>query len=114
MPISSSLATDVFSVAWHTGQNIGIADAFDDKSTARVPRVVHYEFLGSMAFVIYPSSTRGSAAKLLFADTDTPARLPAPDEMVYVNRFRALMERSAAQPAAAHARDIRPLAPKRI
>ena len=113
VPISSSLATDVFSVAWHTGQNISIADAFDEKSTARVPRV-YYEFLGSMAFVIYPSSTRGSAAKLLFADTDTPSRLPAPGEMVYVNRFRALMERSAAQPAAAHARAIRPLAPKRI
>jgi hypothetical protein len=112
LPLSSSLANDVFSVAWHTGQSVVISDAFDDKSTSRIPRV-YYEFLGSMAFGIYPCLARSAGARLLFADSDSPQALPSPEDLPYVNHFRALIERNANSPPAQQ-KEIRPLAPKRI
>jgi len=113
VPISSSLADDVFSVAWHSGADVAIVDAFDDKNTRRVPRV-YYEYLGSAAFVIYPCGARGGATKLFFADSDRPGAMPAPDELTLVNRFRALVERATLPGAAQAGRDVRPLAPKRV
>jgi hypothetical protein len=113
VPLASSIANDVFSVAWHSGQPVVIADAFDDKTTSRVPRV-YYEFVGSAAFVIYPCGTPGPMQRLLFADTDAPRSLPTTSDLPRVNRFRALVERTALAPGAHAPREIRPLAPKRI
>jgi hypothetical protein len=113
VPLASTLAADIFSVAWHTGQTFSIADAFDEKSTSRVPRV-YYEFLGSASFVLYPCGPRGAGGRLLFADTDTPLALPGADDSVYLNRFRSLVERNSAAGWVPQGRDVRPLAPKRI
>jgi hypothetical protein len=113
VPLASSIANDVFSVAWHSGQPVVIADAFDDKATSRVPRV-YYEFVGSAAFVIYPCGAPGPMQRLLFADTDAPRSLPTTSDLPNVNRFRALVERTSVAPSAHTAREIRPLSPKRI
>jgi len=71
VPIGSSVANDVFSVAWHSGQAVVMIDALDEKSTTRVPRV-YYEFLGSVAFALYPCGARSPAPKLLLIDTTLP------------------------------------------
>ncbi len=113
VPMGSSVANDVFSVAWHSGQAVVMIDALDEKSTTRVPRV-YYEFLGSVAFALYPCGARGPTPKLLMVDTDSPGSLPAPQDATYVNQFRGLIERSTIPVAVQAPRDVRPLAPKRI
>ncbi len=94
LPLGSIAAGDVFSSAYHTGREEVVPDAFDPKVMSRMPRI-YYEMIGSAAFVIYPCGVKGQGGKLLFADTDTPARLPGEDRAAHLARFREILGRRA-------------------
>ncbi len=94
LPLGSVTAADVFSSAYHAGREEVVADAFDPKVMARVPRH-YYEMVGSSAFVVYPCGPRGYGCRLLFADTDTPSSLPGPERASQLARLREMLGRRA-------------------
>jgi HD-like signal output (HDOD) protein len=94
LPFGASATSDVIASAYHGGKEEIVVDAFDAKATSRVPRV-YYEMIGSVAFAIYPCGVKGAGYKLLFADTDSPARLPGTDRSAHIARFREILGRRA-------------------
>ena len=94
VPFGASATSDVFASVYHGGREEVVADAFDAKATARVPRI-YYEMVGSAAFALYSCGEKGAGFKLLFADTDKPSTLPGPDRAAHVARFREILGRRA-------------------
>jgi len=94
LPLRSVATDDVFSSAYNSGREEIVTDAFDPKTTSRVPRI-YYEMIGSAAFVVYPCGAKGAGSKLLFADTDLPAALPGEDRAPHLARFREILGRRA-------------------
>ncbi len=78
IPMGTFGVNDLFSAVLNSGRPVFIDDAFDARTTARMPRK-YYEMIGSPAFVLQLCalpSQRGNA--ILLCDLDSPDRLPGP------------------------------------
>jgi HD-like signal output (HDOD) protein len=113
VPLTALLVNnDVFSLAYETGKEVVVEDAFDEKLQGRIP-TVYFEMLGSRAFVLYPCGSAKSGLKLLLADADTSAPIPTADDAACLQRFRELLGRRALSPSVLVGRPVRPFVPKR-
>lgn len=114
IPLTALLVNnDVFSVAYETGKEIVVEDAFDEKLQGKIP-TVYFEMLGSRVFVLYPCGTARTGLKVLLADADTVASIPTTNDAACLQRFRELLGRRALSPSVLVGRPVRPFVPKRM
>jgi serine/threonine protein kinase len=114
IPLTSLLVNgDLFSVAYQTGKEVVVEDAFDDKLQGKIP-TVYFEMIGSRVFALYPCGSAGTGMKLLLADADTVAPLPTANDAACLQRFRELLGRRALSPSVLVGRPVRPFVPKRM